>query len=101
MTAGDWKELDSAWNFTHARVAAAGGYDEARIVHFTGGKPTSHDCENPAQALFLSYRSQTPWRHKRLTTRFERRMQKLARKRLTWLKRLWKRTLLTEEPRPG
>ena len=89
VTAGRWKALDPAWNYTHARVAAAGGYEAARIVHFTGGKPTTKDCGHPAQQLFLRYRARTPWRHKRLTTRFERRMEKLIRKRLVQLKRRW------------
>jgi len=91
VLAGRWKELDPAWNFTHARVSEAGGYDQARILHFTGGKPTSRDCGHPAQDLFLRYRSTTPWRHKRLTTRFERRMAKILRKRLVRLKRRWNR----------
>jgi lipopolysaccharide biosynthesis glycosyltransferase len=82
VTAGRWKTLDPIWNYTHARVAAAGGYEAARIVHFTGAKPTTKDCGHPAQQLFLHYRAQTPWRHKRLTTRFERRMRKLLEKRV-------------------
>jgi lipopolysaccharide biosynthesis glycosyltransferase len=82
VTAGRWKALDPAWNYTHARVAAAGGYEAARIVHFTGAKPTTKDCRHPAQPLFLRYRARTPWRHKRLATRFERRMSKLFQKRV-------------------
>lgn len=91
VLAGRWKELDPAWNFTHARVSEAGGYDQARILHFTGAKPTTKDCGHPAQQLFLRYRSMTPWRRKRLTTRFERRMAKILRKRLVRLRRQWNR----------
>jgi lipopolysaccharide biosynthesis glycosyltransferase len=86
---GQWKALPPGWNFTHHRARAAGGCDGAHIAHFTGGKPWSADCGHPAQELFLRYRAQTPWRHRRLSTRLERRIAKLFYKRMRRLKGRW------------
>ena len=91
VLAGRWKEIEAAWNFTHSHVGAAGGYQQARILHFTGRKPTSRDCGHPAQELFLQYRLKTPWRGRRLISGFERRMGKSIRKHL---RRLTRRPIL-------
>lgn len=90
VLAGRWTELDPSWNFTHVRVRNAGdSCAGARIIHFTGGKPTARDSKHPARDIFLHYRAATPWRYHRLTTRFERRLQKSIHKRVARLKAWW------------
>lgn len=90
---GKWVALPPEWNFTHHRATAAGGYKQAHVVHFTGVKPWSADCRHTARELYLHYRASTPWRHKRLTTRFERRMGKSLHKRAVRFRR-WRKKVL-------
>ncbi len=83
---GGWKELPRKWNFIHRGATDSGTFASAVVTHFAGGvKPWSKECAHPARNLFFHYRAKTPWRNRRLTTRFERRMGKLVRKRLRYL----------------
>ena len=91
VLAGDWLQLDRRWNFfepaSEPPREAREVYLASSVIHFIGvHKPTSAECTNPAQALFLQYRRLTPWRHRRLITRFERRMRKLLAKRFKRLR---------------
>ncbi len=88
---GRWKGLDPTWN-VHPKIAAKlGGYDSARIIHYTSmAKPWSRECEHPQQELYLRYRQQTPWAGRRLETEFDRRLRKKIEKRKRLLKGLWK-----------
>ena len=87
-----WRALAPEWNYTHHR-ASKGDCASAHVVHFTGNKPWSNDCLHPAKGLFLQYRAETPWRHRRMTTHFERRMGKWLNKRAARLKRFWMKRL--------
>ncbi len=92
VLAGAWKELPREWNVIHRRSKEHGEPVTPFITHFAGGvKPWSRECTDPARELFLHYRSKTPWRKRRLITRFERRMGKILQKRLRTITVWWRR----------
>jgi lipopolysaccharide biosynthesis glycosyltransferase len=86
---GQWKPLDLAWNVT--RPVAEAGCRDPKIVHFTGTKPWTAACKHPGREHYLRYRALTPWRNRRLTTRFENRIANSLFKRRMALRRLWTR----------
>lgn len=91
-----WKPLDREWNVHPDMALDLGGYDTARIIHFTGPrKPWSKECIHPKQRLYLQYREQTPWGPRRLETRLERRWRKIIEKRRKKLASLWKKRSLS------
>lgn len=71
---GQTIRLDPEWNAQQRKLRV----DNARIVHFTHAKPNTTYCDNPERALFLKYRSQTPWKNARLRTKLDRRLNRLA-----------------------
>jgi lipopolysaccharide biosynthesis glycosyltransferase len=98
---GQWKPLDRIWNVHHIIAERLGGYDTAHIVHFTGGKPWSRECDHPLQSTYLEYRKLTPWARHPLESRFKRRWRKILGKRKASAARLWRRlTTGTAQPSP-
>ena len=80
---GAWKKLPRGWNFIHRGPRESTPRARREITHFAGGvKPWSVECTNPEQGLYLHYRSKTPWKDKRLVTRFERHIAKITQKRI-------------------
>jgi lipopolysaccharide biosynthesis glycosyltransferase len=96
--AGQWKALGTEWNAHENVVDRLGGYEAARIIHFTGPqKPNSDQCTHPLRSVYLRYREQTPWRGRRLTSRNELHW---ARKRQHFVK-LLKKLAFGAPPVPG
>ncbi|EJL54860.1 LPS:glycosyltransferase [Rhizobium sp. CF122] len=65
--------LDPKWNAQRRKSSN----EDTRIVHFTHAKPNTTYCDHPEQALFLEYRSHTPWTNARLRTKTDRRLNRL------------------------
>jgi lipopolysaccharide biosynthesis glycosyltransferase len=87
---GKWKLLGQEWNYFNVEYQAPpGGYGQVNIVHFVGAKPWLSECGNPAREIYLQYRALTPWRDKRLTSRFERRAGKIIGKRVGRFRTWW------------
>ncbi|TCM71912.1 glycosyltransferase family 8 protein [Rhizobium sp. BK068] len=70
---GQTVALDPKWNSQLAKATS----DEVRIVHFTHAKPNTTYCVHPDKALFLEYRSRTPWANARLKTMWDKRLNRL------------------------
>jgi lipopolysaccharide biosynthesis glycosyltransferase len=71
---GQTVALEPKWNFQHGKASS----EEVRIVHFTHAKPNTTYCVHPDKALFLEYRSKTPWANVRLKTMWDKRLNRLC-----------------------
>jgi len=69
---GHFKRLDRRWNSFKSTD------DNPAIVHFIHDKPNTTMCTDPWQQTFLQHRRQTPWASKRLKTKWDKRLRRLA-----------------------
>lgn len=79
---GEWLSLDGSWNAHGSPETKTdlGQWTSARIIHFVGRhKPHFSDCTHPARGIFLEHRSRTPWARRRLKSKIERNVGKIAR----------------------
>ena len=99
---GQWGQLSDRWNqmpgvhsyaswqeSPYDAIAFQALRDSPHIIHYTNApKPWQHNCQHPAQALFLAYLDQTAWRGWRdtLWRRAGRKLSKGIRKSTTLLK---------------
>lgn len=81
----NWAELDLKWN-SNPRETTPELASEMPLQHFWGKrKPFFADYPKEYRVVYDRYRRMTPWRSKRRTTRFERRLMK----RINKLKKWW------------
>jgi lipopolysaccharide biosynthesis glycosyltransferase len=69
---GQFHRLGRQWNSTKSTD------ENPAIVHFTHAKPNTRMCRNAWQATYLQFRQQTPWAKKRLKTKWDRRLRRVA-----------------------